>query len=160
MKALLAILAVVLVAAYLVSHPEDREAIGGKGTGSAGAGGLGARCEIFADQPTVDAGGMISATGRFQCRKANGSVDTIVYLQLDDGTGRWTNVDRQPMAAAGADATRKRPVRDRMVRAGAVCTPGSYRTFVRGTVSNDDKGYPVEAVSKPIPVACAGPSPT
>jgi hypothetical protein len=158
-KAILAILALGLVAAYLVSHPEDSEAIGGRGTGSAGAGGLGARCEVFADQPTLARDGTVSATGRFQCRKANGSVDTTVYLQLDDGAGHWTNVDRQPMAAAGADATRKRPARDRLVRAAAACVPGNYRTFVRGTVGNDDKGFPVEAVSKPTPVVCADPSP-
>ena len=40
------------------------------------------------------------------------------------------------------------------MRASAPCTAGSYRTFVRGTVSNGDRGYEVEAISKPTKIPC------
>lgn len=154
MKALLVMVAIALVAVFVVTRPESGEAVGGRGTGSADAGRLGSRCTIFADQPALGKDGRVTATGRFRCAKADGAVDASVYLQLDDGKGRWTNVDGQPMAASGADATRKRSEQDRMVRVGAACAAGAYRTFVRGTVSNGDKGYPVEAVSKPRSVTC------
>ncbi len=70
------------------------------------------------------------------------------------------NVDRQPMAATGTDTTSKRAERDRTVRASGRCTTGTYRTFVRGTVSNGERGEEVEAVSKPVELTCPGPSPT
>jgi hypothetical protein len=155
-KVLLAVLAIAAIAAFIVTRPEEGEALGGKGTASADAGRLGSRCTVFADQPVVARDGTVTATGRFRCAKSDGGVDTNVYLQFNDA-GRWTTVDHQPMGATGADATRKRPEQDRTVRVAGDCTPGSYRTFVRGTVSNGDKGYPVEAITKPKTVACAAP---
>jgi hypothetical protein len=156
MKGFIAVLAIALVAVFVLSRPDEGEAGGGKGTGSDSGGSLGARCTVFADVPVVDKAGRVTATGRYRCGKASGGVDTTVYLQLNTGT--WRNVDRQPMAASGADATRKRPAKERLVRASAPCEPGSYRTFVGGTVSNGDRGYQVEAISQPVTLPCATPS--
>src|SRR5262245_20236963 len=127
MKAFLAVLTIALVAAFVVWGRGEREVTGGRGTGSDSGGSLGARCTVFADVPAVDRAGRITATGRYRCGKSSGGVDTVVYLQVNSGT--WTNVDRQPMAASGTDATRKRPAKERLVRASAPCAPGSYRTF-------------------------------
>lgn len=161
MKALLAVLAIVLVAVFIVRRPDDGAARGGgEGTGSDRGGRLGARCTVFADPPALDEAGGVTATGRYRCDEADGGVDTTVYLQLSDGNGGWANVDREPMAATGADTTRKRAERDRTVWASGPCTAGTYRTFVRGTVSNGDRGNEVEAVSKPVALACTGPSRT
>jgi hypothetical protein len=161
MKALLAVLAIVLVALFVVRQPDGGAARGGdEGTGSDRGGRLGARCTVFADSPALNAAGAVTATGRYRCDEADGGVDTTVYLQLGDGKGGWTNIDRQPMAASGADTTRKRAERDRTVRTSGPCTAGTYRTFVRGTVSNGERGEEVEAVSKPVDLSCPGPSPT
>jgi hypothetical protein len=159
MKALLAVLAIVLVAAFVVRRPDDG-ASGGEGTGSDRGGSRGARCTVFADSPALDRSGAVTATGRYRCDEADGGVDTTVYLQLGDGKGGWTNIDRQPMVASGADTTRKRAERDRTVRASGPCTAGTYRTFVGGTVSSGERGEKVEAESKPVDLACVGPSPT
>jgi hypothetical protein len=159
-KALLAVLAIAVAVLFVWQLDDDDVAGGGKGTGSASGGSLGARCTVFADEPVLGRDGRVTAVGRYRCGKADGGVDTTVYLQLNDAKGGWANVDRQPMAAAGTDATRKRPAKDRLVRASAPCAPGSYRTFVGGTVSNGDRGYKVEAISKPVTLPCAGPSPT
>lgn len=155
MKALLALLAIALIAVFVVwRQPDDRGTTGDRGTGSSSGGSLGGRCTVFADTPFVDRGGTVTATGRYRCGKSDGGVDTTVYLQLNSGTAGWANLDRQPMAATGADTTRKRPAKDRAVRASAPCTPGSYRTVVGGTVSNGDHGYKVQAISKPATLAC------
>jgi hypothetical protein len=160
MRALLAVLAIVLVAFFVARITDDDAAdAGGAGTGSGSAGRPGSKCTIFADAPALDKAGTVTATARYRCGKANGGVDAAVYLQLNGSKG-WTNLDRQPVAASGADATRERPERARTVRASAPCTPGSYRTFVRGTVSNGDRAYTVEAISRPVTLACPGPSPT
>jgi hypothetical protein len=158
MKAFLAVMAVALIAVFVVNRPEEGDASGGQGTRSDSAGSAGAKCTVFADVPTLERDGRVTATGRYRCAKTDGGVDTTVYLQLNDASGAWANVDRQPMAATGADATRKRPERERTVRASAPCTAGSYRTFVRGTVSNGDRGYEVEAISKPTKIPCPTPS--
>jgi hypothetical protein len=159
-KALLAVLTVVLIGVFVVlQQPDDRDANEGNGTGSASGGSLGARCTVFADAPVVDRAGRVSATGRYRCGKPDGGVDTTVYLQQRDAKGGWANIDRQPMAANGAEATRKRPAKDRVVRASGPCAPGSYRTFVGGTVSSGERGYKVEAASKPVTLPCpAAPS--
>ena len=160
MKALLALLAIALIAVFVVfQQPEDRGTNGGEGTGSASGGSLGARCTVFADVPALDRAGRVTATGRYRCGKSDGGVDTTVYLQMDSGAAGWTNVDRQPMAATGADTTRKRPAKERTVRASAPCAPGSYRTSVGGTVSNGDRGYKVQAISKPTTIPCGTKSP-
>jgi hypothetical protein len=158
MKAFFAVLAIALVAAFVLTRPDDRGANGGEGTGSDSGGSLGARCTVFADAPVMDRDGRVTATGRYRCGKSSGGIDTTVYLQLNNGT--WRNVDRQPMGATGVDATSKRPAKERLVRASAPCAPGSYRTFVGGTVSNGDRGYQVEAISKPVTLPCAAPSQT
>jgi len=158
MKAFLAVMAVVLVAFFVVRRPDEGDASGGQGTRSDSGGSVGAKCSVFADVPELDRDGRVTATGRYRCAKTDGGVDTTVYLQVSDDSGTWDNVDRQPMAATGADATRKRPERQRTVRASAPCTAGSYRTFVRGTVSNGDRGYEVEAISKPTKIPCPSPS--
>ena len=158
MKAFLAVVAVALVALFVVNRPEECEATGGQGTRSDSGGSSRAKCTVFADVPALDRDGRVSATGRYRCAKTDGGVDATVYLQINNANGAWDNVDRQPMAATGADATRKRPERDRTVRASAPCTAGSYRTFVRGTVSNGDRGYEVEAISKPTKIPCPSPS--
>jgi hypothetical protein len=162
LKALLAVLAIVLVAMFVVRQPDDEAAGsgGGEGTGSDRGGRLGARCTVFADAPALDRAGVVTATGRYRCDEADGGIDTTVYLQLGDGKGGWANIDRQPMAATGVDTTRKRAERDRTVRVTGPCTAGTYRTFVGGTVSTGDRGEQVEAVSKPVDLACPGPSPT
>jgi hypothetical protein len=161
MRALLSVLAVILVAFFVVRYAADDDAAdaGGQGTGSGSGGRPGAKCTIFADTPALDGTRTVTATARYRCGRDNGGVDATVYLQLKN-KGTWANVDRQPVAAAGAAATRERPERDRTVRASAPCTSGSYRTFVRGTVSNGDRAYEVEAISKPVTLACPGPSPT
>ena len=106
------------------------------------------RCTVFADVPAVDRAGRVTAIGRYRCGKPDGGVDTTVYLQLD-ANGGWANVDRQPMAAAGADATRKRPARERDGARERPVRAGVVPHVRRGTVSNGDRGYQVEAVSKP-----------
>jgi len=158
MKAFLAVMAVVLVAFFVVRRHDEGEVDGGRGTRSDSGGSAGAKCTVFADVPALDRDGRVTATGRYRCAKTDGGVDTTVYLQVSDQNGGWDNVDRQPMAATGADATRKRPERERTVRASAPCTAGSYRTFVRGTVSNGDRGYEVEAISKATKIPCPSPS--
>jgi hypothetical protein len=162
MRALLAVLAVVLVALFVVRYAGDEDAAdaGGKGTGSKSEGRPGAKCTIFADAPALDGGGTVTATARYRCAKADGGVDATVYLQLKGTKEAWANVDRQPVGATGADTTRKRSERERTVRASAPCTSGVYRTFVRGTVSNGERAYGVEAISKPVTLACPGPSPS
>jgi hypothetical protein len=162
MRALLSVLAVILVAFFVVRYAGDDDAAdaGGAGTGSGSGGRPGAKCTIFADAPALDKAGTVTATARYRCGRANGGVDATVYLQLKSSKGTWANVERQPVAATGADATRERPERDRTVRASAPCASGTYRTFVRGTVSNGDRAYEVEAISKPATLACPGPSPT
>jgi hypothetical protein len=159
-KGTVAVLAMALVMLFVVwRQPDDSAASGDRGTGSASGGSWGARCTVFADVPALDRAGRVTAVGRYRCRKSGGGVDTTVYLQMQDANGRWANLDRQPMAAAGADATGKRPAKERTVRASAPCAAGSYRTFVGGTVSNGDRGIHVEADSRPVTLACVGPSP-
>jgi hypothetical protein len=156
-KALFAMLAIVLVVAFVVvRQPDDGEANGGHGTGSASGGSLGARCTVFADVPALNRAGWVAAVARYRCADVDGGVDTTVYLERRDAKGGWANVDRQPMAATGADATRRRPANERMVRVSAPCAPGSYRTFVGGTVSNGERGFYVQAASKPVTLACIG----
>jgi hypothetical protein len=162
MRALLAVLAVILVAFFVVRYAADDDAAdaAGGGTGSGSGGRPGAKCTIFADAPVVDEAGTVTATARYRCGKANGGVDATLYLQVNSGSKGWTNLDRQPVAATGSATTRDHPERARTVRASAACTQGSYRTFVRGTVSNGDRAYEVEAISEPVTLACPGPSPT
>ena len=70
------------------------------------------------------------------------------------------SVKQQPMGATGVDTTKKRSERDRTALATAACAPGTYRTFVGGTVSNDERSYLVEAASDPVTVPCASASPS
>src|SRR5262245_13206343 len=132
MRALLAVLAVFLVAFVVVRYAGDDDVpdTGGRGTGSDSGGRSGAKGTRFADVPVLDGAGAVTATARYRCAKADGGVDTTVYLQMKSGAGSWANLDRQPMAASGADTTGRRPERDRAVRATAPCAPGTYRTFV------------------------------
>ena len=158
MKALLVVFGLVLAAIFIVRQP-DAESSGtaGRGTGTDDGGALGTRCTVFADVPTIRDGKLIGP-GRYRCAKANGGVDVTVSLQINAGGGRWVSVKQQPVAASGADATRKRSERDRTALAAADCKPGTYRTFIGGTVSNDDRSFRVEATSDPVTVPCAAAS--
>jgi hypothetical protein len=157
MKALLVVLALVLAAVFVVRQPgAESSGTAGRGTGSDDGGSLGSRCTVFADVPTVRDGQLVGP-GRYRCAKANGGVDVTVSLQIDTG-GRWSNVNQKPMGASGVDATKKRPENERTAMAGAPCAPGTYRTFVGGTVSNDDRSFHVEAMSDPVTVPCASAS--
>jgi len=98
--------------------------------------------------------GQVSGPGRYRCDKSTGTVDVTVSLQIVSG-GQWVSVKQQPMGGTGIDTTKKRPERDRTAFATAPCAPGTYRTFVGGTVSNDDKSFFVEAASDPVTVPCA-----
>lgn len=160
MKALLAVFALVLAAVFIVRQP-DAESSGtaGRGTGIDDGGPLGSRCTVFADVPTMRDGQLIGP-GRFRCAKANGGVDVTVSLQINEGNGRWVSVEQEPMGATGVDTTKKRSERERTTFAAADCRPGTYRTFVGGTVSNDNKSFRVEAVSHRVTVPCAGASAT
>jgi hypothetical protein len=157
MKALLAVLAVVLIAIFVVRQP-DTDSTGGEGTGTDSDGGrLGARCSIFADVPVMDRDGRITGPGRYRCGKADGGVDITVFLQVKRQNG-WADIDQQPVVATGAEVTRDRPEKDRTVRATGPCAPGLYRTFVSGTVSHGDRAHPVEAASDPVTDPCGAPS--
>lgn len=158
MKALLVVFALVLAAVFVVRQP-DAESSGtaGRGTGTDDGGPLGSRCTVFADVPTMRDGQLIGP-GRFRCAKENGGVDVTVSLQIDEGKGRWVSVKQHPMGATGVDTTKKRSERERTAFAAADCRPGTYRTFVGGTVSNDDRSFRVEAVSDQVTVPCAGTS--
>jgi hypothetical protein len=152
-KALLVVMALVLAAFFIVRQP-DAEGSGtaGRGTGTDDGGALGSRCTVYADVPTMRDGHVVGP-GRYRCAKSNGGVDVTVSLQIDTGGGRWISVKQQPMGGTGADTTKKRP--DRTAFASAACAPGSYRTFVGGTVSNDERSYLVEADSDAITIPCA-----
>jgi hypothetical protein len=155
MKALLVVVGLLLAAVFIVRQPDaDNSGTAGRGTHSAEGGALGTRCTVFADVPTMRDGKLVGP-GRYRCAKANGGVDVTVTLQIDTGRQRWDSVDRRPMGATGVDTTRKRSERDRTVLATADCKPGRYRTFVGGTVSNDDKSFHVEAASDPVTIPCA-----
>jgi hypothetical protein len=158
MKALLVVFALVLAAVFVVRQP-DAESSGtaGRGTGTDDGGPLGSRCTVFADVPTMRDGKLIGP-GRFRCAEANGGVDVVVSLQIDEGKGRWVSVEQHPMGATGVDTTKKRSERERTAFAAADCRPGTYRTFVGGTVSSGDKSFRVEAVSDQVTVPCAGAS--
>jgi hypothetical protein len=161
MKALLAVLAIVLLAFFVVRQPDGEAAgTGGEGTGFDDAGSLGSRCTVYADAPALARDGLVLGPARYRCAKADGGVDVTVYLQVQVAGSTWTNVDKQPMAATGADTTRDRAEKHRTVLASGRCVPGAYRTFVGGTVSNGDRSYPVEAVSTPVTIPCATASPT
>lgn len=157
MKALLVVFGLVLAAVFIVRQP-DAESAGtaGRGTGSDDGGALGTRCTVFADVPTMR-DGKVAGPGRYRCAKANGGVDVVVTLQIETN-GRWTSVEQQVMGATGVDATRKRPERERTAFAVADCRPGTYRTFVGGTVSNDDRSFRVEAASAKAVMPCAAAS--
>jgi hypothetical protein len=159
MKALLALLGIVLVAIFVVRQPDGGEAAktGGKGTGTASAGSIGKRCTVYADAPVVDGNKRLIGPARYRCSKPDSGVDAAVFLQVSTGRGQWANIDSQPVAATGSDATRNRPEKARTVLATGDCAPGTYRTFVRGTVSNGDRAYPVEAVSDPVENPCGAP---
>ncbi|GAA1029534.1 hypothetical protein GCM10009557_18340 [Virgisporangium ochraceum] len=158
MKALLVVVALVLFAVFVVRQP-DAESSGtaGRGTGTDDGGPLGSRCTVFADVPTMRDGQLIGPA-RFRCAKENGGVDVTVSLQIDEGKGRWVSVEQTPMGATGVDTTKKRSERERTAFATADCRPGTYRTFVGGTVSNDERSFRVEAVSDRVTVPCAGAS--
>jgi hypothetical protein len=160
MKALLVVFALVLVAFFIVRQP-DAEGSGtaGRGTGTDDGGALGSRCTVYADLPTMR-DGQVSGPGRYRCAKANGGVDVFVYLQVDSGARRWTNITSKPMGATGVDTTKKRPEKERTATAAAPCAPGTYRTFVGGTVSKDDQSFHVETKSDPITIPCAAASPS
>lgn len=154
MKALLAVFALVLAAVFVVNQPEaESSGTAGRGTGQDDGGSLGSRCTVFADVPTTREGKLV-APGRYRCAKENGAVDVTVWLQVDPGGKRWTNVGKLPMGATGKDTTSKRPERERTSFATADCAPGAYRTFVGGTVSNDNRSFQVEAASDPVSISC------
>jgi hypothetical protein len=160
MKALLVVVGLVLAAIFIVRQPGAESAgTAGRGTGSDDAGPLGSRCTVFADVPAVRDGQLVG-TGRYRCAKANGGVDVFVYLQVDSGARRWTNITSKPMGATGVDTTKKRPEKERTATAAAPCAPGTYRTFVGGTVSKDDQSFHVETKSDPITIPCAAASPS
>ncbi len=158
MKVLLVVFGLVLAAVFIVRQP-DAESAGtaGRGTGTDDGGALGTRCTVFADVPTMRDGKLIGP-GRYRCAKANGGVDVTVSLQIELDKGRWISVKQIPMGATGADTTKKRPERDRTAFAVADCTPGTYRTFVGGTVSNDDPRFRVQPRSDRVTVPCAAAS--
>jgi hypothetical protein len=155
MKALLIVFALVLAAFFIVRQP-DAEGSGtaGRGTGSDDGGALGSRCTVYADLPTMR-DGQVAGPGRYRCAKATGAVDVTVSLQIDSGAGRWVSVKQQPMGGTGGDTTKKRPERDRTEFATAPCVPGTYRTFIGGTVGNDERSYLVEAASDRVAIPCA-----
>jgi hypothetical protein len=154
-------MAVVLVALFVVRQPDGEAAnTGGKGTGTASGGSPGKRCTVFADVPVEDGNGRLLGPARYRCGKADGGVDASVFLQVSTGKDRWANLDSQPVAATGADTTRDRSEKARTVLATGPCAPGTYRTFVRGTVSNGDRAYPVEAASEPAVNPCGTPTPS
>jgi hypothetical protein len=154
MKALLVVFALVLAAFFIVRQP-DAEGSGtaGRGTGSKDGGPPGSRCTVYADVPTVR-DGQVSGPGRYRCAKSNGAVDVTLSLQIDSG-GQWVSVKQRPMGGTGADTTKKRPERDRTAFATARCVPGTYRTFVGGTVGNDERSYHVDAASARVTIPCA-----
>ena len=154
MKALLVVLALVLAAFFIVRQP-DAEGSGtaGRGTGTRDGGPLGSRCTVYADVPTMR-DGQVAGPGRYRCAKATGTVDVTVSLQIDSG-GQWVSVKQQPMGATGVDTTRKRPERDRTEFATAPCVAGTYRTFVGGTVGNDERTYHVDTTSDRVTIPCA-----
>lgn len=148
----------VLAAVFIVRQPgAESSGTAGRGTGTDDGGALGTRCTVFADVPTVRDGKLVGPA-RYRCAKANGGVDVTVSLQVDSGRGKWVSVKQQPMAATGAATTGKRPERDRTAFATADCRPGTYRTFVGGTVSNDDRSFRVEAASDRVTIPCAAAS--
>jgi hypothetical protein len=155
MKALLVVFALVLAAFFIVRQP-DAEGSGtaGRGTNSDAGGPRSSRCTVYADVPTAR-DGQVAGPGRYLCAKANGAVDVTVSLQIDTGGGRWISVKQQPMGGTGVDTTKKRSERDRTEYATAPCAPGRYRTFVGGTVGDDERGYHVETASDPVTIPCA-----
>jgi hypothetical protein len=154
MKALLVVLALLLGAIFIVRQPgAESSGTAGRGTHSDDGGALGSRCTVFADVPTVRAGQLVGP-GRYRCAKANGGVDVTVSLQIDQGGGRWVSVEQKPMGASGADTTKKRPEKERTAMAAAPCTPGRYRTFVGGTVSNGETSFRVEVGSDAVTIPC------
>ncbi|GAA0936767.1 hypothetical protein [Virgisporangium aurantiacum] len=153
MKALLVVFALVLAAFFIVRQP-DAEGSGtaGRGTGSKDGGPPGSRCTIYADVPTVRAG-RVSGPGRYRCARSTGTVDVTVSLQIDSG-GQWVSVKQLAMGATGVDTTKKRAERDRTAFATVACAPGTYRTFVGGTVGNDERTYFVDAASARVTIPC------
>jgi hypothetical protein len=158
MKALLVVFGLVLVAVFVVRQP-DAESSGtaGRGTGIDDGGALGTRCTVYADVPTMRDGKLIGPA-RYKCAKANGGVDVTVSLQIEATPGKWISVEQQPMGATGVDTTKKRSERERTAFATTDCQPGTYRTFVGGTVSNDDKSFRVEAASQKVTMPCGAAS--
>lgn len=161
MKALLVVFALVVIAIFVVRQPDPGDAVdtAGRGTGSADGGSLASRCTVHADVPVVR-GGTLVATARYRCARSDGGVDATVNLQMKVGANQWQTVDGQPVSAAGADTTRRRPESARTATAGAPCAPGTFRTSVGGTVSNGDRSFPVLATSDPIVTTCPVTSPT
>jgi hypothetical protein len=154
MKALLVVFALVLAAFFIVRQP-DAEGSGtaGRGTGSKDGGPPGSRCTVYADVPTVR-DGQVTGPGRYRCARSNGAVDVTLSLQIDSG-GQWVSVKQQPMGGTGVDTTKKRPERDRTSFATAKCVPGTYRTFIGGTVGNDERSYHVDTASARVTIPCA-----
>jgi hypothetical protein len=161
-KAIVPTLVIVMIAAVVAGRTVDGGDAGGDGAGSAAGGSAerprwfgGSRCTVLADPPSRDRStNRISGAAHYRCDRPGGDVELTVYLQRRDDNRTWATVDSRLVAASGKDTTRQRSDRERTVSASGVCVEGVYRTFVRGTVTIESRGSPVEHASKAVTNPC------
>jgi hypothetical protein len=113
------------------------------------------RCTVIADPPARDRGAeRILGPAHYRCDRPGAGVEFTVFLQQRAANGAWTSVDSRPVAASGAATTRDRSEQQRTHWAGAPCADGTYRTFLRGSITIDGRTSAIEDTSWTVTNPC------
>ncbi len=98
-------------------------------------------CQVIPDPPernSDDNPTALLAMVRFRCDEPGAtSMQFVLTLQKRTDGGDWSDVAAQSFAAAGAETVRTTAESYRTRQVAGPCSPGTYRTYVKGTLKVD-----------------------